>query len=431
MADATIDVTAKEANASRPKLAAADTAAQFDFAQALQKASQETGRSPFALSLDYAKASLGKAKLSHDEFFRYRIYDKAALSSEDRAAFVGQTMSNIVNLGINKAMESYNIVDEKLMYGAALRGLGLRTPVLQAMLQATDRELAYRTLKDAGEFAGYLRTDARYPLFCKPYRGSLSRGAASFERYDEASDRLIDVAGNEVDPDAFAAEAFREFGDRGYMVQDRVIPHPELQEVSGYTVGTVRMFTLDDGNGPQPLYAVWKIPAFNTVADNLWRKGNLIGDIDMATGEVRAVRRSGIDGQTLVHSHPDSGAQLIGRVLPDWEEAKSTVRRAASLTPHILGIGFDLALSDQGPLVIEGNTRPNHGLYQAATGQGLLSSDRRAAFDRATAHALEILESQKARRKASSREFTGKRKAALKASIAKGHETAQNGSAGQ
>jgi len=376
-------------------IAAVKMMTQFNLAEAFQKASKETKRSSFALSLDLAKASLGKAKLSQDEFFRYRIYDKENLSIDERSAFIGQIAVNMANHSINKAMTSTNIVDQKIVYCAALRGLGLKAPVLQAMVRTNQRETAFRTIS-----------------------------SVSFDRYDETADKLIDIAGEKVDPEQFAAEVFKEFGDRGYMIEERVIPHPELQEVSGQTVGTVRFFSLDDGTGPKPIYAVWKIPSFNAVADNLWRDGNLVGEIDMETGEVLTVRSSGVDGETTYESHPDSGARLIGRIMPDWEEAKSTVRRAAAMTPHILGIGFDLALSVDGPLIIEGNTLPNHGLYQAATGRGFMSEEMSNAVKRASDHAQTLIDKQKNSVKAHIDDVKRRKKATSAANLSAGMKTA-------
>jgi len=378
-------------------IAAVKMMTQFNLAEAFQKASKETKRSSFALSLDLAKASLGKAKLSQDEFFRYRIYDKENLSIDERSAFIGQIAVNMANHSINKAMTSTNIVDQKIVYCAALRGLGLKAPVLQAMVRTNQRETAFRTISSVEEFAKFMRTEARFPLFGKPNNGSLSQGASSFDRYD---------------------------GDRGYMIEERVIPHPELQEVSGQTVGTVRFFSLDDGTGPKPIYAVWKIPSFNAVADNLWRDGNLVGEIDMETGEVLTVRSSGVDGETTYESHPDSGARLIGRIMPDWEEAKSTVRRAAAMTPHILGIGFDLALSVDGPLIIEGNTLPNHGLYQAATGRGFMSEEMSNAVKRASDHSQTLIDKQKNSVKAHIDDVKRRKKATSAANLSAGMKTA-------
>jgi len=405
-------------------IAAVKMMTQFNLAEAFQKASKETKRSSFALSLDLAKASLGKAKLSQDEFFRYRIYDKENLSIDERSAFIGQIAVNMANHSINKAMTSTNIVDQKIVYCAALRGLGLKAPVLQAMVRTNQRETAFRTISSVEEFAKFMRTEARFPLFGKPNNGSLSQGASSFDRYDETADKLIDIAGEKVDPEQFAAEVFKEFGDRGYMIEERVIPHPELQEVSGQTVGTVRFFSLDDGTGPKPIYAVWKIPSFNAVADNLWRDGNLVGEIDMETGEVLTVRSSGVDGETTYESHPDSGARLIGRIMPDWEEAKSTVRRAAAMTPHILGIGFDLALSVDGPLIIEGNTLPNHGLYQAATGRGFMSEEMSNAVKRASDHSQTLIDKQKNSVKAHIDDVKRRKKATSAANLSAGMKTA-------
>ena len=76
--------------------------------------------------------------------------------------------------------------------------------------------------------------------------------------------------------------------------------------------------------------------------------------IDLATGRTtRAVVR-----EQVTDVHPDTGAELVGYDLPDWEQTLEVGRRAAGCVP--LGyLGVDIVLdADRGPLVLEMNARP-------------------------------------------------------------------------
>ena len=57
--------------------------------------------------------------------------------------------------------------------------------------------------------------------------------------------------------------------------------------------------------------------------------------------------------------------------IPTVEEAKELVLRAAKEEDHILVVGWDIALSENGPVIIEGNRRPGFDLPQVLADQGL------------------------------------------------------------
>jgi 2-phospho-L-lactate transferase/gluconeogenesis factor (CofD/UPF0052 family) len=65
-----------------------------------------------------------------------------------------------------------------------------------------------------------------------------------------------------------------------------LLPHPALQGITSGTP-TVRVIVILEDGRPEILHTIWKIPAAGNVADNFWRPGNLLADIDAATGTVQ------------------------------------------------------------------------------------------------------------------------------------------------
>ena len=60
--------------------------------------------------------------------------------------------------------------------------------------------------------------------------------------------------------------------------------------------------------------------------------------------------------------HPTSKKQILNFQVPQFEEAKKLVLEAAKEIPEIKYIGWDVAISDKGPCIIEGNSYP--GVFQ-------------------------------------------------------------------
>jgi hypothetical protein len=62
--------------------------------------------------------------------------------------------------------------------------------------------------------------------------------------------------------------------------------------------------------------------------------------------------------------HPATGARIAGRILPCWPETVAMVTKAANLFPDRTMIGFDVAITDRGPVIIEGNVQQSSEMVQ-------------------------------------------------------------------
>lgn len=101
------------------------------------------------------------------------------------------------------------------------------------------------------------------------------------------------------------------------------------------------------------------------------RSGNLLGAVEVDSGIVSNV--SGLNKTRLetMSAHPDTGEQVIGCTLPDWQQAKDMCIRAASWFPGIMYQSWDVAFTDQGPQTIEVNSGGDVDVLQLASGIGI------------------------------------------------------------
>ena len=160
--------------------------------------------------------------------------------------------------------------------------------------------------------------------------------------------------------------------ESGYMIQERLRPHPAVERLFGPTIGTLRLVVLLGADGqPEIVRSLWKIPAGQNIADNFWR-GNLLGCVDADTGMLsRVVAGTGID-QRQVEIHPDTGQHLAGAAVPDWIQVRDLCLRAASSLPGIRTQAWDIAVTDGGPVLVEVNFGGDISLPQIACGRGML-----------------------------------------------------------
>jgi hypothetical protein len=53
--------------------------------------------------------------------------------------------------------------------------------------------------------------------------------------------------------------------------------------------------------------------------------------------------------------HPKTGVRITGRRLPDWPQVLDLAQKAHQIFSECVFIGWDIALTPDGPLLVEGN----------------------------------------------------------------------------
>jgi hypothetical protein len=107
----------------------------------------------------------------------------------------------------------------------------------------------------------------------------------------------------------------------------------------------------------------------------------MVAEVDVDTGRLVKCRRgSGLNSE-WVEKHPTSGLTFSGYQIPHWAETKALAARAHDLFPEFGVFGWDVAVTPEGPLIIECNANPFHALYQIATGRGILNNEFKPRLD--------------------------------------------------
>jgi hypothetical protein len=327
---------------------------------------------------EIARLSFGPGKVSVEEYLDLRLFDDAGLAGADKAQFVGMRGSKIIGLRVNKDSQWCGVIGDKLTFYTLLNGFGLPTIQQRAFYHPKLQLPSLQMLKSLDDLKAYLARETAYPLFAKPTGGSLSLGTLAIDGYDPATGTLRLPGGRTVGVEELYADISTNYRT-GYMFQERLIAHPEVAKLCGERIGTVRVYTIQTAKGAEVFRTCWKIAAGNNRADNFWRKGNMLGALDMESGEIkRVIRGYGLD-QIEVENHPDTGARLVGTVLPGFREALKLATWAADTFWSLPLIGWDIALTDRGPVLVEANDTPDMRLVEMAERRGVLD-DRLKSF---------------------------------------------------
>jgi hypothetical protein len=352
------------------------------------------GRGPLAQAADLVRLRLGPGKLEMEEYCAFALFDRARFSKEEAARFAGRRrQAEDARLVNDQAW--YMLGQDKLAAGALLEGLGLPVPRLQAILQRDLAAPGLTVLHTREDLAAYLRDGITYPFFSKPVGGSFSLGIVGVLSRDAGSDRLRLADGRDVAVDAYVAALFEAYegGPRyhvkGFLFQEMLRPHPELETLCGTSaLSTLRVVLLIEDGVPRLYRVAWKIPAAGNQADNYWRSGNLLAPVDLESGIAgRPSRGFGLEMERL-DQHPDTGAAVTGFAVPDWRALVDLACLATHAFPGMTMQAWDIAPTDKGPYLIEVNGLGDYTLPQIAHGKGLLDEELLAFQRRAVKRKL-------------------------------------------
>jgi hypothetical protein len=155
-----------------------------------------------------------------------------------------------------------------------------------------------------------------------------------------------------------------------YLVQPRLENHPALAALSSGALCTVRTVTCFPLDGPPvELLSVLRMPVGETDADN-FNIGGIVAPVDPETGRLgpamaRDLRRGTWD------RHPDTGAPIAGTELPGYAEIVELCLAAHARFPEHRSIGWDVPVTPDGPLLLEGNALWGVEMMQMAHGRPL------------------------------------------------------------
>ena len=212
-------------------------------------------------------------------------------------------------------------------------------------------------------------------LFVKPLRGCGGKGA---RRFDRIGPRTWSDGGSPM-ADRELITALQASGEP-MIVQELVRPHPALAPLTAGALPTVRALTcLDELGRPEVVATVFRMSlGGNRTVDNI-HAGGLACAVSLDEGILGLASDLGVDARLGWHAtHPTTGAEIEGARLPYWSEVKALAVKAHELFPDRPIIGWDIAITPDGPLLIEGNRGPDMDLMQRFMEQGFCSDHRLA-----------------------------------------------------
>lgn len=271
--------------------------------------------------------------------------------------------NNAVRIGAFNA--SYTcLLKDKFVFHMMLEALDCPTPRLIALARGNE----FRWFDSPGKPGiEALRDSESLDVMCKSILGECGNGVFRLRKTN---------GGFLIKDEPVTLEKLVETLKQGYIVQERVTQHPRMSLLYPRSVNTLRLVTVNDGKEATLLEAALKIGAHGATIDN-WAAGNLIGGVDRETGRLdeHFFFKPGYGGR--IEKHPDTGAVFREFTVPFFREAVRVARELHNFLYGIHSVGWDIAIGEKGPIIIEGNDNWEITPFQAfdgSAGKRFLSS---------------------------------------------------------
>ncbi len=260
------------------------------------------------------------------------------------------------------------ICKDKILSKKLVASLGATVPIQYCSVQLENDNVVCR---DEALNLVHLKEIKNVYLCYKPVEAECGDGVMMFRIMQ---DGMVEIKGELCKFDTLLEKIssnIKKWG-RG-MIEDWIMQHPELSKIYSKSVNSLRIITVlhdADDDGVRVLGAFLRIGAHGNNVDN-YAVGGLIVDVN-EEGKLRKygyIRPEYGNEETTVH--PDSGFVLEGFQVPYFKESVDICKSIHLKLKGIYSIGWDVAITESGPMIVEINDNWEIEPIEHCTGRGL------------------------------------------------------------
>lgn len=292
-------------------------------AVAARAVSEQTGKSRLYHFVDaivsYVRHGCSSRQYSTGGFYKYRPFERKNVYTGGRSYMVKAAFNRKADL---------HLLDDKIDFNTFFA-------------EEIKREWISCKTASISEVEAFVA--AHDALVVKPADGMKGSGVHVFDKSE-----LTGLAGSNV------------------ILEECISRHPALI-FNNKSVNTIRLITVRDSNGlVHFVKAGLRCGVGESFVDNL-SAGGVAYPVDVKRG---FIEEPGVNGsyslgkKDYVFIHPGTDIFMLGYQIPFWKETLELVESAALKLENIRFVGWDIAITPDGPSLVEGNSRPGPSIIE-------------------------------------------------------------------
>ncbi len=293
-------------------------------------------------TLDYVKEKCGHGKVrtfidllwcavrygaGHFDYITFGFYN---MKGSQRDTYVTRVRNKKIIEKMNDPAYS-DIFDDKLLFNERFADFLMRDTV---NADAAGEE----------EFASFMQKHEAF--LAKPKRGTCSKGIEMLHAKDFDSAKALKEYCHEKDLN---------------VLEEILQQHEGFSKLHKESVNCLRIVTDRVGDEVHVAYVTLKVGAGGSFSDD-GTLGGVMCRVDAESGKICTVATD--ESYHIHEKHPTTGVEFKGYQLPYVKESIEFAKKAAMVVPEIGHVGWDIAVTPEGPAMIEGNDYPGIGLSQ-------------------------------------------------------------------
>lgn len=284
--------------------------------------SKKTNKNLLFILFDMTKCGL-KYQAGYYDYQEFEFYN---LNKEQRETYLTRGKNNEIIKKFNDKLKFYIFDNKEEMYKIYNKFLKRQWMVLNE--------------NNYNDFLDFFKQNK--VIIVKPIDGEGGKGIEKYEYINDEESKIV-----------YSSLLFK----KQLLVEQCIKQHPDMNKLYNKSVNTLRMFTFYKDGQAYFLQAILKV-GNGGVVDN-FSSGGMYTYVD-DEGTVYAEAIDQMDNK--YYKHPISNETIVGFKVPMFKEAVGMVKEAAKVVPEMGYIGWDVAISEDGPVLVEGNCYP--GVFQ-------------------------------------------------------------------
>lgn len=286
-----------------------------------------------------------------DTYFRFGMFMNDFGDVDRMYSYLPQQA--YARLTADKDPRYHILVDDKILFHNVMRMFNLPVPeryfvYLNDVFRKDDMIL---TDQEVDEIINRINDDR---VFIKRFRGGAASGISLAVRKEDGY--YTD------DGKRLSASMIREtYSGSNYIFERQLVQDSALATLNPDTVNTCRVLTLKD----KVVSCSIRVGRKGSFVDNA-AKGGIVLSLDMETGRLEEYGLREYD-LTKYYEHPDTKIRFKDFEVPMWPAVKELVEKTIRLIPYYNSVGFDVATTINGPVIVEINT--GTGVYASQMGK--------------------------------------------------------------
>lgn len=301
------------------------------------------GKSLIRQSLEQVSFALIHS-ISPSAYYTYGLYEE---ENRNRATRYIQDYESMHLLPFLNNYQSTTILDDKLAFEQLCSQNGLATTSTVA-------------ITEEGHIKFCDPAQDRLPqqsLFIKPVVGFHGQGAMLWEYVSNGfyRSRKQEISAKEDDylilhHDHLIQHLIQSSQQRSLLIQLQVTNHPSISDLSSGSLLSARVLTGIENGQAELIRAVLKLPIGQATTNN----DGMAAPINEKTGVLGVATINGPNNSRYTHL-PGTQTAILERALPDWDKAVELAICGHQLLQQFTFIGWDIAFTKSGPILLEGN----------------------------------------------------------------------------